>query len=179
MNNRLPGRILIVAMLATALIAGVSLWWLQTRAYYVELAAPAEPVTLVSITTGEAEEIPWEDFRAIESISAPIGYRSCFTTVMSQATLTEVYQTVPDAVPLNAPAWFACHDARALGAALESGEAIAFLGRRDIVWGFDRVIAVLPDGRAFGWNRINHCGAAVFNGEAAPDDCPPLPERPN
>ena len=68
---------------------------------------------------------------------------------------------------------FDCFDAEAIGAALESGEAIAFLSAADVIWGVDRVIAVLPDGRAFAWHQINRCGAVVFSGEPAPADCPP------
>ncbi len=36
-------------------------------------------------------------------------------------------------MPLNAPGWFDCFDADAIGEALETGEALAFLGSRDIV----------------------------------------------
>ena len=50
------------------------------------------------------------------------------------------------------PAWADRIRARA---ALEAGEAIAFLGQKDITDGVDRVVAIFPDGRAFAWNQLN------------------------
>lgn len=171
--NRLAIRIVIIGMLAMSLIAGLALYYLQVYAYYTEVAAPpAEEITLVSLTTGLPEPIPFDNFEGIDSDSSPIRYRACFDTVMSQATLTEVYETYPAAVPLTAPGWFSCFDAGAIGAALETGEAIAFLGEKDVLWGVDRVIAVMPDGRAFAWNQINACGAVVFGGDPLPAGCP-------
>ena len=171
-------RIVLVGILAVALIAGALLYYLQVYAYYTPVAAPLQDeITLVSLTTGLPEPIPFDNFDGIDANSSPIRYRACFDTVMSQATLTEVYQTYPEAVPLVAPGWFDCFDAEAIGTALESGEAIAFLGQKDVTWGIDRVIAVLPDGSAFAWNQINACGEVVFNGSPAPEGCPPVPER--
>ena len=43
----------------------------------------------------------------------------------------------------------------AIGAALESGEALAFLSEPEIHPGVDRVVAVFPDGRAFAWHQLN------------------------
>lgn len=63
-----------------------------------------------------------------------------------------------------------------LGAALESGEALAFLGQRDFIYGIDRVVAVLPDGRGFVWHQMNHCGEVVYDGDPVPEDCPEPPK---
>jgi len=41
----------------------------------------------------------------------------------------------------------------------------------------DRLVAVMPDGSAVSWHQINACGEVVFDGEAAPEGCPPVPER--
>ena len=83
------------------------------------------------------------------------------------------------AVPLNAPGWFDCFDAAEIGAALEDGTAIAFLGTANVVYGFDRIVAVTDDGRGFVWHQINHCGEEVFDGNPPPEGCPPPPERTN
>ena len=56
---------------------------------------------------------------------------------------------------------------------------MAFLGEENITYGIDRVIAVMPDGRGFGWNQINACGEVVFDGDAAPEGCPTPPEGAN
>lgn len=176
--RRRLGRTLITALLGLAVIAGAGLWWLQNYAYYNRLSAPAEEITLVSRVTGLPEAVPYADFRAIDSVAAPIGFRSCFMLRLGRDDVAASYEPYADADPLIAPAWFDCYDAGLLGEALESGAATAWLGRRDVVWGFDRVIALFPDGRAFGWNQVNRCGDVVFSrGEPVPQDCPPLPER--
>ena len=74
---------------------------------------------------------------------------------MTQAMLTETYKIYEGAVPNVAPGWFDCFDAEAIGAALEKGEAIAFLSEANIHPGVDRVVAVFPDGRAFAWHQLN------------------------
>ena len=171
-------RIIIVGIIVSGLIAGVALYYLQIYAYYTEVDAPGvEEVQLTNLVTGAPEPIMFENFKAIDSDSSPIRYRACFDTPHSQAMLTETYQTYIDAEPLVAPRWFDCFDAEAIGDALQSGEAIAFLGQENIRYGIDRVVAILPDGRAFAWHQINSCGEVVFDGNPAPEGCPPAPER--
>jgi len=65
----------------------------------------------------------------------------------------------------------------AIGAALEQGEAVAFMGVENVRYGIDRIVAVMPDGRAVSWQQINACGEMVFDGNAAPEGCPEPPER--
>ena len=45
--------------------------------------------------------------------------------------------------------------AAAIGAALETGEAVAFLSQANSHPGVDRVVAVFPDGRAYAWHQLN------------------------
>jgi hypothetical protein len=173
-------RIVILGTVLMALIAGALLYYLQIYAYYTEVdAAVAGDLELTSIHTGAPEAIVIDNFRAIDSNSAPIRFRACFDTPLGLGLLTETYVTYPAASPLIAPGWFDCFDAPALGAALQSGEAVAFLGREHIVWGVDRVVAFTADGRGYAWHQINPCGQAVFNGEPAPEGCPPVPESTN
>ncbi len=170
-------RAAIVAILGSALVAGVSLYYLQVYAYYVEVTADdAGGVTLVRADTGEAEAIEFTDFTAIDSDSSPIRFRACFRTALTPDAAAETYVADPDAVPLNAPGWFDCFDARAIGGALESGDARAFLVASNVHYGIDRVAALFADGRGYMWHQINHCGEVVFDGEPAPEDCPPVPE---
>ena len=79
-------------------------------------------------------------------------------------------------MPLVAPRKFACFDAAAIGDALTHDKAVAFLGHANITYGVDRVVAVFNDGRAYAWNQLNHCGEVVYNGDPAPEGCPPPPE---
>ncbi|MDX1780705.1 MAG: DUF6446 family protein [Thalassovita sp.] len=171
------GKLLAGFIVVMALVAGVAMYYLQVYAFYDEVAASGtDDVQLTSLVTGRPEPILYEGFKAIDSDSSPIRYRACFSTPMSQAMLTETYEMYDTAEPLIAPGWFNCFDAKALGAELENGTALAFTGQRNIQYGVDRVVAVTEDGRGFVWHQINHCGEVVFDGEPAPEDCPTPPE---
>ena len=170
-------RIAILGIALTALIAGAALYYLQVYAYYAEVTAQVADVQLTSVVSGESEPILFENFKGIDSDSSPIRYRACFETSLSQAMLTETFQTYAGATPLVAPGWFDCFDAVAIGDAIQTGEAIAFMGVENITYGVDRIVAVVPDGRGFVWHQINPCGEVVFNGDPAPAGCPPAPEN--
>ncbi len=169
-------RLVIVVILAVALAAGVALYYLQVYAFYEEIG-PGGPrdVVLTPADGGAPEPIPHADFRAIDSESSPIRYRACFTTPLALPAL-DAYAPYPAAEPLNAPGWFDCFDADAVGEALEDGRAVARLSIRDVTYGIDRVAAILPDGRGVIWHQINECGEVVFDGQPAPEGCPPPPE---
>lgn len=170
-------RLAIGAIIVSAIAAGIALYYLQVYAYYDEVMAEVEDVQMTSIFTGEAEPILFENFEGIDSDSSPLRYRACFDTPLSFGLLTETYEIYDDAEPLNAPGWFSCFQSGQIGEDLASGTAIAFLGEENIQYGIDRVIAVYPDGSAFAWHQINACGEVVFDGNPAPDHCPPAPER--
>ena len=93
--------------------------------------------------------------------------------------LTETYVLYDDPVPTVAPGWFDCFDAEAIGVALSEGSALGFLGVENLIYGFDRIVAITEDGRGFSWHQINACGEVVFDGKPAPEGCPPPPERTN
>lgn len=174
------GKFLAVLLVACAVGAGVSMYYLQVYAFYEELdPADVGNVKVLDLNTGQSESILTENLKAIDSDSSPIRFRSCFETSLSVALMTETYAIYEDAEPLVAPGWFDCFDAEEIGLALESGEAVAFLGEENITYGIDRVIAVMPDGRGFGWNQINACGEVVFDGDDAPEGCPTPPEGAN
>lgn len=143
----------------SALLAGATIYWLQEYAFYTPIAfTPANQIELTLIETGLPEPILAENIQGINADSSPLRFRACFQTPMTQAMLTETYQTYTGAVPLNAPSWFDCFDAAKIGEALEKGEAIAFLSQSNIAPDVDRVVAVFPDGRAFAWQQF-HPGA--------------------
>ncbi len=169
-------RIAILGTVVIALVAGGLLYYLQVYAYYDDVSANIEEVQLTSVVSGDAEDILFENVKAIDSNSSPLRYRACFDIGLSLALLTETYDIYDEAEPRIAPDWFDCFDAKQIGADLVAGEAVAFLGNRDIQYGIDRVIAVYPDGRAFAWHQINSCGDVVFDGNPTPPECPPAPE---
>jgi hypothetical protein len=173
------GRIVIVGIVVTALIAGAFLYYQQVYAYYDEVQAGADDVQLLNVATGQSEPIIFDSFQGIDADSSPLRYRACFTTVLSQAMLTETFVIVDDAEPRVAPSWFDCFDAAQIGTDLESGAAIAFLGTENIQYGIDRIVAVYSDGRGYAWHQINACGEVVFDGNPTPENCPPAPESLN
>lgn len=171
------GKFLAGFLVLSGLVAGIAMYYLQVYAYYDEVSADGQSdVQLTSLVSGAPEPILYDGFRAIDSDSSPIRYRACFATTQSLAQLTETFVIYDTAEPLNAPGWFDCFDATALGRDLEAGTALAFLGTENVKYGIDRVVAVYPDGRGFVWHQINRCGAVVFDGKAAPADCPTPPE---
>ncbi len=172
----MTGKLVAGIVVLSALVAGVAVWYFQIHAFYEPVSATGEDdVQLTLMANNQPEVILYEDFQAIDAGSSPIRYRACFTTSMSQPLLTETYQPYEQAEPLNAPGWFECFNAGEISAALQSGEALAFLGTENIEYGIDRIVAILPDGRGFAWHQINKCGEIVFDGDDAPDFCPPKP----
>lgn len=171
------GKLIAGLIVVISLIAGAAIYYLQVYHFYEPVVARGtDDVQMTLLVTGEPDPILYEDFEAIDATSSPIRYRACFTTSQSLAMMTETYVPYKGAEPLVAPGWFECFDAKEIGAALENGSAVAFLGQENFEYGIDRVVAVLPDGRGFVWHQINHCGEIVFDGQPAPANCPPKPE---
>lgn len=151
----MSGKLLGLIIMGCALFAGAALYYLQVYYYYDEVDTKAMDISLTAIAGGEVEPIPTSGLQAIDADSSPIRFRACFTTPLSQALLSETFQPYPDAEPLNAPGWFECFDASRIGAALEDGTALAFLGQADIGEGVDRVVAVFGDGSGYVWHQLN------------------------
>lgn len=159
----------------SALVAGAALYYLQIYGFYREVDAPAQGLSLVSLSTGQPEVIPLEGFQAIDADSSPIRYRACFTTPYSLALLTETFEMVEKATPRNAPGWFECFDAASLGAELEAGTALTFLSAKNVHFGVDRIVAITEDGRGYVWHELNDCGEKAYDGTIVGEECPPLP----
>lgn len=150
MNGKLVGGTIVLS----ALLAGGAIYWLQEYAYYHDAAfRPGEEIVLTNLA-GTTEKIPVSGLSGIDADSSPLRFRACFHSELNLATLTESYQIYEKAEPLIAPSWFSCFDAEHIGEALESGEAVAFLGQSGIAPKVDRVIAVFPDGSAYAWHQL-------------------------
>ncbi len=173
------GKVIGLTLLGCGIAAGVAMYYLQVYAFYEDVTADVEAVELTTVAGGAPEPILANNINAIDADSSPLRFRACFETPMDQAMLTETYELYDDAVPLNAPDWFDCFDAAAIGAALEDGSALAFLGTENITYGIDRIVAISSDGRGYAWHQINFCGEEVFDGRSAPEGCPDPDERTN
>lgn len=148
----MSGKYLVLAILAVTAVFAAAQWWFQTRAYY----EPLESAALV-VTSETGEEIPLapRGFEGIDAETSPLRFRACFTLDPQGLDAAGRGAPYPKATPLNAPGWFECFDAAAIGAALERGEATAVLAEREIRDGVDRVVALFPDGRAYAWHQLN------------------------
>lgn len=173
MNGKWVAAVLVVS----GLLAGGGMYWAQVYAFYERVEPRIDEVRLTGLVSGMAEPVAHGGFEAIDADTSPLRYRACFDMTLSLAALTETYALYDAPVPLEAPGWFDCYDADEIGAALETGQALAFMGEANVVYGVDRVVAVFRDGRARSWHQINRCGAEVFDGRPAPEGCPPPPER--
>jgi hypothetical protein len=149
------GRIAAGVIVLTALVAGVAVYYLQEYAYYSEAAfEPGREMMLTPIESDLPEPILAEGIIGIDAESSPLRFRACFRTPLTQGMLSETYRAYEGATPLNAPSWFDCFDAQAIGVGLENGEALAFLSQSDIAPDVDRVVAVFADGRAYAWHQF-------------------------
>lgn len=167
------GKFIGIVILISAIVAGAGLYYLQIYGFYEAVAE--EEVTLVSLTSEQPEPILFDNFQAIDADSSPIRYRACFTTSQSLAFLTESYVLIDEATPRNAPGWFDCFDAAAIGAELEAGTALTFLGGKNVAFGVDRIVAITEDGRGYVWHELNDCGEKAYDGTIVGEECPALP----
>lgn len=146
----MDGRIPVIAILAAAVAAGGGIWYAQEYGFYSRVQP--DTVTLTIASGDDIIPLQAGELEAIDATSSPIRWRGCFR-------LTQPLP--PDAVrfdkptPLVGPNWFSCFDAGRLQADLASGAATAYLSQPEIRPDVDRVIAVYPDGRAFGWHQFN------------------------
>lgn len=151
MKGKLVGGFIVFVALAT----GIAVYWLQEYAYYHAAAFnPGAEILLTPIESDQPEAILTQNVQGIDAESSPLRFRACFQTPLTQGMLTETYRAYEGAEPLNAPSWFDCFDAAAIGAALEKGEALAFLSQSNIAPDVDRVVAVFADGRAYAWQQF-------------------------
>ena len=173
----MTGKFLASFIVICGVLAGGGMYYLQVYAFYDEVVPNgSSDVVLTKQSDSIAEPIAYSEFQAINSKSSPIRYRACFQSAKSPTELGAVYKTIDDAVPLNAPSWFNCFNAKDLGSKIEKGDAVSFLAIENIVYGIDRVVTILPNGSGYSWNRINHCGERVFDGKSLPPGCALPPE---
>jgi uncharacterized protein DUF6446 len=169
------GKLLVSAIVLIAAVGGASMYYFQVYAYYQNVEpVPGQDVKLISSVTNNAEAIEYNDFQAIDATSSPIRYRACFTTTLTPAQASESYLSADHDEPRNAPGWFGCFDAEAIGTALAQGRAKAFLSAKNISYGVDRVVAITEDGHGYVWHELNQCGKKAYDGTVVGEECPPL-----
>lgn len=152
------------------------MYYLQIYGFYEEVAAdPGRDVMLLPLDAETPQPIAYRGFEAIDAGSSPIRYRACFETGLKPAELAQAFQLSGHKAPRNAPGWFRCFDAEALGAQLEAGTATAFLSVKNISYGVDRIVAITETGQGFAWHELNNCGKKAYDGTVVGETCPPRP----
>ena len=150
------GKVAAVALLGSTVAAGAGMWYAQEYLYYDPIDPNGPGAAIALATEGGARDLPLTGFEGIDADSSPLRWRAC-ATVDQAAVEGLMAGALPfdGATPLNAPRWFACFDAARIGGDLESGAARAVLSVSDIRPDVDRVLAVYPDGRVYGWHQYN------------------------
>lgn len=173
----MSGKLFASIILLCAVVAGGALYYLQVYGFYTDVTpTPGRDVQLMPVEGDTPQPIAYAEFRAIDADSSPIRYRACFSTSEPLAGLGERFVVIDKATPRNAPVWFDCFDAKALGTALAEGTAQAFLSAKNVAYGVDRIIAITQDGRGFAWHELNDCGTKAYDGTVVGEECPPRPE---
>ncbi len=159
----MSGRTLMIALIGFSVIFGAVLWYYQTRGWY-------EPVESLTSITIDGRAVAVTDYQGIDASSSPLKLRGCFRMAPSAGPAAEK----PD--PLIAPGWFDCFDAETIATDIAAGTALPLLAEFNTPYGFDRIVAYYPDGRAYQWRQINKCGTAEFAGDPLPEGCPQPPK---
>lgn len=172
------GKFLVILTIVASVLAGGGIYYTQIYAFYHTVPGNGrDDIRLTRRDSGLPEPVPYAGFEAIDADSSPIRYRACFTTSVDLQTLTDTYAPYDAPTPLTGPGWFGCYDAGAIGDALASGHARAFVGVENLHYGVDRVVAITDDGHGYVWHQLNDCGERAYDGSAVNPDCPEPPKR--
>ena len=172
------GKAIAIFIAVLAVVAGVSMYYLQVYAYYDEVDLAPDALTLIPGGGGPPQPIAIARPAAIDANSSPLRFRACFDTTLTIPEALEHYEEVENPTPLTAPDWFDCFDAEAIGIALEQGTARAFLSEKNIAYGVDRIVALTGDGRGYVWHQLNNCGELAYDGTPIGEECPPRDDTP-
>ncbi len=166
------GKLLVIAILICAAVAGAGLYYLQIYYFYERLPVQGQQINATTLN-GDLTPLPISNFEGIDASSSPIRYRACFDVNLSLDEAKAQFLPYPDrSAPRTAPFWFECFDADAIGMQITAGDAVIFTGTSNIEYGIDRVIALTSQGRGYVWHEINDCGDKAYDGSPLGKNCP-------
>ena len=173
-TKKLNGKVIVAFLVLPALLAGAALYYLQIFSFYEEVIPNGTTdVAIVDKKTELPEIIDYSNFHAITSESSPIRYRACFETSEDLNDLRNRFLVYEGAEPKIAPYWFECFNAEDLGFSLADGaKGEVFLSKKNIMYGVDRVVAILDNGKGYIWHEINDCGDKLYDGSPVSNECP-------
>jgi hypothetical protein len=145
------GKVAILAIVFAAIGTGAGIWYAQEYGFYDQID-PTGPDAVLEVETAMGQTVlKIRDFQGIDANSSPIRWRACATADDMPGDLIPY----DGPTPLVGPNWFDCFDAGQIGTDLENGAAQAVLGQSEIHADVDRVLAIYPDGRIYGWHQYN------------------------
>lgn len=140
----MSGRRLVLGFLVFLAVFTAALIWFRYFAFY-------ERVRDIASVEAGGRSVPVADYEGIDAASSPLKLRACFRT--APGAFADVVPA-PEPEPLTPPPWFRCFDTGALARDLAAGRATAHLAAADDPAGFDRIVAVYPDGRGYLWRQL-------------------------
>lgn len=146
------GKIAVSALILAALGTGGGMWYAQEYGFYSRIETGSPGATVALTTASGVQPLAITDFEGIDAASSPLRWRGCFRL---DDPLPADAVPFEGATPLIGPSWFSCYDANRIGEDLEQSVAHAVLSQDEIHPDVDRVLAVYPDGRAYGWHQYN------------------------
>lgn len=139
------GKTLILAGAAFMAVFVVVLWYTQFYAFYNEMP-PASEITVADRT------IEVQGFQGVDAETSPLKLRACMT---SDPAAYAGLEPAVEPVPLVAPYWFDCFDAKTIARAIDAGTARAYLAATGEYHGAERMVAVFDDGRTYMWRQLS------------------------
>ncbi len=74
------GKLAVVAIILSAVIAGAGLWYTQEYAFYAKVSyTRGQEVLLTPLASDTPEPIAVSDIQGIDATTSPLRYRACFT----------------------------------------------------------------------------------------------------
>lgn len=114
----------------------------------------AVTIKMSPLSGDPAEEVQIDGLTVARAPTDPTQLWACFTTPLSYGFITETYEIIAGQVTPTQPSGaLPCFDGQSIQDDVLQGTAIAVLGEANIALGYDRIIAVYEDGRAFAWHQ--------------------------
>ena len=140
--KRVSGKYVIVGLVAFLFLFAMALWWSQNHAFYEE--TQSDEVVIAGTV------YPVSQWLGIDAASSPLKMRACFL-ILEDIDAPPAFEPVPRV----APGWFRCFNAEVIAENLNRKYSRAYTAQFNDPYGFDRIVAVFPGGRAYMWRQPN------------------------
>ncbi len=141
---RMNGKYVVTGLVGFTVLFGLVLWWVQNHAFYQETQADEAEIVIAGTV------YPVTEWKGIDATSSPLKMRACF---LIRETIDAPPAIAPE--PLVAPGWFKCFNAEVIAENLARDYVTAYVAQFNDPYGFDRIVAVFPGGRAYMWRQLS------------------------